>query len=114
MTEKELVAKIDEIRSEHFARMHKDLAPYLAQLKVLTDARLPRQDQFADGRYQPEAYNQPSENLGNASGDYSNWRAMTKEEVDEYYRRFPIGPREFWSEPKRGFVGNLFGVPLPF
>lgn len=89
MTEQELVAKIEEIQSEYFARMNRDLAPYLKQLNALRAGRLSMDNQTLDERYKA--------GWANYKGDMNRNTAAAFRDVCEN------GPRRTLTEVLFGF-----------
>lgn len=116
MTEQELWAKVREIQTDDLAKMGKDLALYLEQLKPYIDAKMAFDNQPLDEHYirgmnqsRPEGagwanYNEPADR---------NLRAMTQEEVDDFFRRHGKYPGTT-EELRCGLFGDLLGLPSPF
>lgn len=101
MTEQELVAKIEEIQSEHFARMNRDLAPYMKKLNALRVGRLSMDNQTLEERYKTGWANcqeAPNRNL----------RAMTPNEIEEFHRKYG----EYPGSTSKTLTEVLFGFRL--
>jgi hypothetical protein len=99
MTEQELVAKIEEIQSEHFARMNRDLAPYMKKLNALRVGRLSMGNQTLEERYKT--------GWGNCQ-EAPNLRAMTTEETEEFRRKHG----EYPGSTAKTLTEVLFGFRL--